>query len=331
VTAFGTPTTSDFTAFGAPTTKGTDGTYGPTTSNSTTEDRTNPMTGKVDASLALENGFYFDTVTGEIFNAGNETETNSAPDLKWTIIANNGEGGANATGTTYPVAGVGGGTTAQPTPDTNRYDVDSPAFTLPVLFSDEATTAPLAGGVYGLSNDGEIKGFADGTFRPGQAVTRQEFVNILASYLQGEGNPSNGECSTIRPSAFSDVPNSSVFCQAIKDLAGVHIINGTGHGKFSPSAIVSRQEIAAIVYRANAYAKTGNVLDGDAKFTPPSPFKDVAASNIFAGDIEWAATNKIVNGYTDGTFRPTKATSRDAAAAVIFRTNLRGLATFGNA
>ncbi|GGG68124.1 hypothetical protein GCM10011374_35540 [Kocuria dechangensis] len=51
----------------------------------------------------------------------------------------------------------------------------------------------------------------------------------------------------------------------------------------------------------------------------PGPFKDVASTNQFATEITWAKNKGVLNGWTDGTFRPLNNINRDAMAAAIYR------------
>ena len=63
-------------------------------------------------------------------------------------------------------------------------------------------------------------------------------------------------------------------------------------------------------------------IGGKAPTTAPTtagPFRDVSASNQFATEITWAKNKKYLNGWSDGTFRPTQNINRDAMAAVAYR------------
>lgn len=50
-------------------------------------------------------------------------------------------------------------------------------------------------------------------------------------------------------------------------------------------------------------------------------FSDVPASHAFHADIDWMVDHGIAEGYSDGTFRPTAAVTRQAAAAYLHRYN----------
>ena len=63
-------------------------------------------------------------------------------------------------------------------------------------------------------------------------------------------------------------------------------------------------------------------IGGKAPTTAPTtagPFRDVSASNQFATEITWAKNKKYLNGWSDGTYRPTENIDRNAMAAVAYR------------
>lgn len=310
----GVPTTTNYRAFGTPInkTENNDTTYENGVNRSaiySVPSGNGASTG--DQAIYLDNGFYFDVVTGKIVNNG-FNGTSAFPEYKWTIIANNDEGGA----TTTQIEG-NGGTTAQPTPQINLHDVLSPAYTLTELFSDVSATSTFAQAIYALGDENVIGGYADGTFRPTVAVSRQAFAHFIAGITGGDTGP----CSTIRPSAFKDVPNNSQFCSEIRDLAAIGVVNGYSDGTYKPAKAISRQAIAAMVYRAYQYEVTdGNPAGGnaDAVCTSPTGFNDVSTSNPFCGDIEFLARQGIAKGYSDGGYHPTANASRQAIAQFLY-------------
>jgi hypothetical protein len=61
-------------------------------------------------------------------------------------------------------------------------------------------------------------------------------------------------------------------------------------------------------------------LDGASDPTPPNPgFSDVSTGNPFFTEIAWLVDAEIADGYSDGTFRPSTAISRQAMAAFLYR------------
>src|SRR5664279_2196732 len=96
-------------------------------------------------------------------------------------------------------------------------------------------------------------------------------------------------------------------------MADQGISTGYADGGFHPAANVSRQAMAAFMYRS---AKSP-------AFTPPvsSPFNDVATDSPFYKEITWMASNAISTGYADGGFHPAANVSRQAMAAFMHRLN----------
>ncbi|RIJ71169.1 hypothetical protein D1871_15235 [Nakamurella silvestris] len=107
-------------------------------------------------------------------------------------------------------------------------------------------------------------------------------------------------------------PGSQPFYDDILWLASQGITTGNADGTFSPKAQISRQAIAAFLYR---FANPGA--------TPAActskPFSDVGLTNQFCGHIKWLTDQGITTGNGDGTFSPAATVSREAFAAFLFR------------
>ena len=276
----------------------------------TTSTAVTPTTGtNGDALYALNDKLVFDattgTVTGRAVDLG---KTDAKPD-SFTIIANNGVGGAS---TTAPA------TTA--TPAIALHDV-SQTITIPVLFADVAINSTFGTAIYALAADGTISGYGDGTFRTGNPVTRDAFVKFAAGVLNKGGffTPT-GACDATHPSAFSDVPATSPFCQQIAALSSEGIVNGYSNGTFRPGVTVARDAATAFLYRVDEkFRGVDPKSGGDAQCTSPTPFSDVTTKNVFCGDIEWAAKNGITQGFSDGGFHPAAGSSRAESAQFVYK------------
>ena len=112
---------------------------------------------------------------------------------------------------------------------------------------------------------------------------------------------------------FPDVPADHPFAEEIGWLVADGIAQGYADGLFRPAAPISRQAMAAFLYRL--------VHDGaDAPAcTTTTPFPDVVAGNEFCGEIAWLEAEGLATGFADGTFRPTAPISRQAMAAFVHR------------
>jgi uncharacterized repeat protein (TIGR01451 family) len=115
---------------------------------------------------------------------------------------------------------------------------------------------------------------------------------------------------------FSDVPLGHPFIADICWVSLGHdghgpIAEGYSDGTFRPAADVSRQAMAAFMYR----------LAGEPEFDPPADpsFPDVPESSTFFSEIEWLVDVGITTGFPGGTFRPAAPVSRQAMSAFMYR------------
>jgi len=109
-------------------------------------------------------------------------------------------------------------------------------------------------------------------------------------------------------SIFSDVASSNPIYKAITSLNSGEIIMGYNDGTFKPNDSVTRGQAAAIINRVlKLTALNSNV------------FTDVHSNNPFANDIAAIQQAGIINGYTDGTFRPYDEMTRAQMAIIVQR------------
>lgn len=81
---------------------------------------------------------------------------------------------------------------------------------------------------------------------------------------------------------------------------------------------LTRRTMAAAII---ALVVTPALVAGATAWATTRSFSDVPWSHPFAGEINWAAENDIVEGYPDGTFRPSGTVTRQAAVAFLSRYN----------
>lgn len=127
-------------------------------------------------------------------------------------------------------------------------------------FTDVPVDHPFCGPIAWLKDEGIAQGYSDGSFGPGLTVSRQAAVAYLARMSGAEA----AECTE---APFSDVPVGHPFCSEIAAIAGLGITGGYADGTFRPTAIVSRQAMAAFLYRA--------VVEHDLFADRPTPPEDV--------------------------------------------------------
>ncbi len=111
---------------------------------------------------------------------------------------------------------------------------------------------------------------------------------------------------------FPDVPVDDPNCGAIAWIADRGITTGYTDTFFHPERPVTRQTMAAFLYR---YAHDGD----SAPECTTAPFDDVPVDNTFCGAIAWLKDQGVTSGYADGTFHPTQAVTQQTMAAFLYR------------
>ena len=90
------------------------------------------------------------------------------------------------------------------------------------------------------------------------------------------------------------------YNEAIDVMSAVKVIDGYTDGSFKPQTQLNRGQAAKIICNMVLGPTTASALKADA-----APFKDVAADNTFAGYIAYCVQAGLIDGYTDGTYKPT--------------------------
>ncbi|RIJ77016.1 Xaa-Pro dipeptidyl-peptidase [Nakamurella silvestris] len=158
-----------------------------------------------------------------------------------------------------------------------------------------------------LATQGITTGFEDGTFRPGQSIGRDAVVTFLYRITKpGQPLPI---CTT---APFKDVPTSHPLCGAIQWAKETGIASGWDDGTFRPAASISRDAIAALLYRQTHGT---NVIPA----CTTRPFTDVTIGHPLCGAIAWAAEAGVTTGFPNGTFKPADPVQRQAVAAFLHR------------
>jgi predicted outer membrane repeat protein len=182
---------------------------------------------------------------------------------------------------------------------------DIGAVELAAPFPDVAIDHQFAEEIFWLVEFGVASGYGDGTFRPTAPVSRQAMAAFMFRFA---GEP---EFTVPATPTFPDVPTDHQFYGEIEWLASNGIASGYSDDTFRPTASVSRQAMAAFMFR----------FAGEPEFVAPGTptFPDVPTDHQFFDEIEWLASTEITGGFGDGTYRPSASVSRQAMAAFLFR------------
>ena len=173
-------------------------------------------------------------------------------------------------------------------------------------FTDVHETDWFYNDVLFVYEEGLFAGTSDTTFSPNAAMTRAMLVTVLYR-LEGEPAVSGR-------SGFSDVTFNSYYEDAVTWAADNGIVNGTSITTFSPNANVTREQMAAILYRYAQYKKYNTAASSSL-----NGFTDQASVSGYAtASLEWAIAEKLVNG-SAGKLMPTGNATRAQVAAILHR------------
>jgi len=172
-------------------------------------------------------------------------------------------------------------------------------------FTDVPVGAPFHAEITWAAQQGLLRGWPTGAFKPLWNVTREAMAAVFYRI--------SGEPYYVPPtaSAFRDVASGHPFYREIHWARGRGLLTGWTDGTFRPSLPIARDATAAMFYRSA----------GSPAYAAPaaSRFKDVRPGAKFYREIHWMAAVGITKGWPDGTFRPLSPTHRDAMAAFLQR------------
>ena len=155
------------------------------------------------------------------------------------------------------------------------------------------------------------KGIMDGTgadrFSPNAPLTRAMIVTIL---YRMDGSPAMSGASD-----FKDVDSNKWFAKAVAWAAANGIVNGYGSGLFGPNDPVTREQLAAILYRYAVYGgMTAVTLEENL-----GSFADTAQLSAYAIQaMNWAVGQGLING-SGSNLVPKAQATRAQVAAIIHR------------
>jgi hypothetical protein len=120
--------------------------------------------------------------------------------------------------------------------------------------------------------------------------------------------------------SFPDVTDATSHADEIRWLATSQISQGYPDGTFRPMFAVTRQDMAAFLFRL---AELWGKVDRDWQPTDEqkAAFLDVDENTPYFREIMWLAASKISTGFPDNTFRPMDSVKRQDMAAFLYRLN----------
>lgn len=171
-------------------------------------------------------------------------------------------------------------------------------------FTDVSENDWFGSAVEEMSRRKIMQGVSESEFSPHTTVTRAMLVTMLYRMAQ------EPEAKT---SPFADVVGGSYYENAVSWAHENKIVNGVSETEFAPDVEISREQLAAIMYRYAQYTGDNAELSGEA-----TGFEDAAEISDWAKTaVDWAQSVGLINGVSKFEFAPKNAATR-AQTAVIF-------------
>jgi hypothetical protein len=173
-------------------------------------------------------------------------------------------------------------------------------------FSDVALSHPNFVAISYLKNEGVIKGYDDGSFKPEQLVNRAEALKIIL-----EGNKVEiPEVSDIAETGFSDVAFADWFSKYVVAGKNLGIISGNPDGTYAPARNVARSEFIKILLNTNGF--------NPEKWQGQQLFSDVPADAWFTPYMNYAGQAGLVTADENNNLDPSKQLTRAEVAEIYY-------------
>lgn len=173
-------------------------------------------------------------------------------------------------------------------------------------FTDVAAGAWYADAVQFVYENGLMAGITATTFGPNVTTSRAMLATILYR-LEGEPN--------VTAASFTDVESGMYYTDAVAWASSKGIVTGYGDGTFLPNKAISREEMAAMLYRYASYK--GYDVTG---IKDLGGYSDAGSVSSYAVEaLQWATGAGLVTDMGDGTLSPTGLASRAQIATILMR------------
>lgn len=179
-------------------------------------------------------------------------------------------------------------------------------------FGDLTAAAWYHDGVHYCLENGLMRGVSGGKFLPDGSTTRAQLVTVL---WRLEGSP-----ETTGAVRFGDTAGGAWYTEAVRWAAGCGVVKGYDNGCFGPNDAVTREQMAAILYR---YAQHKGYDVSAGEDTNILSFDDAFAVSEYAiPAMQWACGSGMVRGIAQKggmLLAPRDTTTRAQAATLIMR------------
>ena len=173
-------------------------------------------------------------------------------------------------------------------------------------FPDVKPTHHFYEAVLNLTERGVINGYDNGTFRPGENISREHAAKIMALAL-------NLDTENVVDPGFKDIQKNHPYYGHIAALVNAGIIKGYEDNTFRPKGKLTRAHVAQMLVLG---------YDFEEEKLSNLPFNDINDKQWFANYIQTLFSNEITTGTTPTTFSPNAFVTRGQVASFIHRSEL---------
>lgn len=175
-------------------------------------------------------------------------------------------------------------------------------------FTDASTTVWYHDGVHFCIDEGLMEGYGGDLFGPNDTLSRAQLCQIVYNM---EGQP-----DVTGDSVFTDVADGAWYADAVTWAAENGIVGGYGNGKFGPDAPITREQLAAILYRY-AQSKGYDTTQGGMAIREYADFEQISDYAVEA--MTWAVNTGLISGTSTTTLSPQGLATRAQVATILMR------------
>jgi len=240
----------------------------------------------------------------------NDVYTFTEDTTVYAIWQYNGGGGGGShrpsgSGTTTPTTPTKPTNPEKPGNSGNTGSSTVTAANIKNVFADVQNNAWYSEAIAYVYNKGMMNGTDAGKFEPNATTTRAMLVTMLHRL---ENEPAAAAAK------FSDVASGQWFSKAVAWAAANGVVNGYENGTFAPNAAITREQLAAILYRFAQFKGYDVRVKGNL-----SSFSDNAQVSDWAKEaMQWAVGAGIING-DNNALKPTGNATRAEVAIMLMR------------
>ena len=175
------------------------------------------------------------------------------------------------------------------------------AFAADSTFTDVPEDAPYAEAIRWAAENGYVNGYPDGSFGVSDPLTRAHMATVL---YRTAGSP-----AVSGSTRYSDVTAGIYYENAAIWAASAGLMNGYTDGRFGGNDSVTREQVAAILYR---WADSPTASTGS--------YSDRAAVSAYAQTaVDWAVANGLIDLRADGSFAPKASATRVEIVSALYQ------------